>query len=288
MLFVNKLDRAGASLRESLLSVLSNQLHPRPVLLSLPVASFTPEVYQSGQPGIEGIVDIVKWQAFKWESPNDGSAPSDTSVQMGLPENMLAQDHPLLPALRTARTDLIDLLSIHSPEFMDEFLSIDAPDPYQALPAAQILPRLRELTARKEILPVFCGSALQHIGTKVLMDYSGELLASPMDVANPSQSTQGRGSVSILAWKVGWDKQKGWMTFVRVYAGKAHIFCIAICILNLLRDINSLNHAVQHCNSAKGTHLQAVIMLRLRAERGGLSALWFRGGHPWPKAHPDR
>lgn len=260
LLFVNKLDRAGASLRESLLSVLSNQLHPRPVLLSLPVASFNTDVYQSGQPGIEGIVDLVKWQAIRWESPNDAS---NSAVQTDLPENLLVPDHPLLPALKQARTDLIDLLSIHSAELMEEFLSLDADDPYLALPATQILPRLRELTARKEILPVFCGSALHHIGTKTLMDYIGELLASPADVDNVPQNTSKGGSVTLLAWKVGWDKQKGWMTFVRVYGGELRPFRLFYTILTYSRDINSLDYAIQHCNSTKGTHIKALAMLCL-------------------------
>jgi elongation factor G len=103
---------------------------------------------------------------------------------------------------------------------MDEFLDLDARNPYLAFPAEKIIPRLRELTARKEILPIFCGAALHHIGTKNLMDYVGELLASPIDVGDQSQVSNKRGFVNLLAWKVGWDKQKGWMTFVRVCAGE--------------------------------------------------------------------
>ena len=223
---MNKLDRAGASLRESILSVLSHQLHPRPLLLCLPVASFGSEAYRNGEPGIEGIVDIVKWRAFKWNISDGSSVPAESSVQMAPPEELLVQDHPLLPALVQARTSMLDLLSVHSPELMEELLSMDAPDPYLSFPSQSIVPHLRALTARKEILPVFCGAALSHIGTKNLMDYIGELLASPVDVGNQSPVAKRRDFVNILAWKVGWDKQKGWMTFVRVYAGKLCIHCV--------------------------------------------------------------
>lgn len=211
------MDRAGTSLRESLLSVLANQLHPRPILLCLPVASFDNSAYQSGQPGIEGIVDVVRWEASKWQTSADGSIEQE--VIKDAPEKLLAQDHPLLPCLKQARTDLIDTLSVHSPALLDEFLSVDAPDPYLALPAPTIIKHMRQLTLRREILPVLCGSALHHIGTKNLMDYIGELLASPADISDQSMEAQKRGFVSLLAWKVGWDKQKGWLTFVRVYAG---------------------------------------------------------------------
>ncbi|KAG8825265.1 Ribosome-releasing factor 2, mitochondrial [Serendipita sp. 400] len=218
LLFINKLDRAGSSLRDSLLSVLSHQLHPRPVLLCMPVASFNRAAYQSGEAGLEGIVDIVGWKASKWE-PSDDPNTINGNVETGSPEELLDVDHPLLPALKQARTDLIDLLSIQSPTLMEELLSIESEDPYTALPAETIMPHLRSLTLRKEILPVFCGAALKHMGTKNLMDYIGGLLASPLDVDAHATVNNRRGPVSILAWKVGWDKQKGWMTFVRVYGG---------------------------------------------------------------------
>ncbi|KAG2130273.1 hypothetical protein DEU56DRAFT_914903 [Suillus clintonianus] len=49
------------------------------------------------------------------------------------------------------------------------------------------------------------------------MNYVGKLLASPMDVRLASESAD--GSLCLLAWKVSWDKRKGWMTFVCVYSG---------------------------------------------------------------------
>ncbi|CAG7848607.1 Ribosome-releasing factor 2, mitochondrial {ECO:0000255/HAMAP-Rule:MF_03059} Short=RRF2mt {ECO:0000255/HAMAP-Rule:MF_03059}; AltName: Full=Elongation factor G 2, mitochondrial {ECO:0000255/HAMAP-Rule:MF_03059}; Short=EF-G2mt {ECO:0000255/HAMAP-Rule:MF_03059}; Short=mEF-G 2 {ECO:0000255/HAMAP-Rule:MF_03059}; Flags: Precursor [Serendipita indica DSM 11827] len=216
LLFINKLDRAGSSLRNSILSVLSNHLHPRPTLLCLPVASFDTTLYQTGDSGLEGIVDIVRWRAFKWNTID--AELMQEEVITGTPEELLSQNHPLLPEIKQARTDLIDLLSVHSPELMDEFLSLDTSDPYLTLPSTSIVPHLRQLTLRKEILPVFCGAALRHIGTKNLMDYIGDLLASPVDV-NTAKAPAKRGFVNVLAWKVGWDKQKGWMTFVRVYGG---------------------------------------------------------------------
>lgn len=82
-----------------------------------------------------------------------------------------------------------------------------------------ILPRLREMTLRQAVLPVLCGSALNHIGTDILLDYVGHLLAGPLDIL-PSASQQiPHQAVQLLAWKVGWDKRLGWMTYVRVYSG---------------------------------------------------------------------
>lgn len=179
---------------------------------------------------MEGIVDIVQWKAHQWlESENFSGESSDPST-VGTPETLLGGDHPLLPVLKEARTSLIDQLSVNSSDFMEEFLSLEAQDPYLSFPPSKILPHLRNLTLQKDILPVFSGSALQHIGTKVLMDYIGELLASPLDTKGTMESDKRGGGVSVLAWKVGWDRQKGWMTFVRVYSGEeigTHVFSSA-------------------------------------------------------------
>ena len=47
-------------------SILDNQLHPNPMVITLPIASFNPQVYTSGEPGIEGFVDLAKWNIWKW------------------------------------------------------------------------------------------------------------------------------------------------------------------------------------------------------------------------------
>ena len=66
---------------------------------------------------------------------------------------------------------------------------------------------------------MLCGSAVKHIGTEIVMDYAGELLASPQDVTLEVGTSRSQTPVQLLAWKVSWDKRRGWMTFVRVYSG---------------------------------------------------------------------
>ncbi|KDQ20716.1 hypothetical protein BOTBODRAFT_101128 [Botryobasidium botryosum FD-172 SS1] len=219
LIFMNKLDRPGASLRSSILSALSHRLHPNPALLTLPVASFDPEGYAHAEPGIQGVVDLVKWEIWKFEDgestriqlPNSEEALKNTDI---LPEN-----HPLLPHLLPARIALIDNLSNYSPDLLSSIMDLPAePSPYLALPPSAIISSLRELTLKKEILPILCGSALRHVGTEILMDYVGALLANPLDVAESNLPVTASG-VQLLAWKVMWDKRKGWMTFVRVYSG---------------------------------------------------------------------
>lgn len=227
VLFLNKMDRTGSSFRASVQSLLNYRLHPKPMVLTLPVASFDPRSYASAEPGIEGLVDLVRWELWKWE--NQGSEGEASFTRTRLPStaseleksNILPAGHPLMKELVPSRMTLLENLSMFSEELMDELLSLDASS-YISLDAARIIPALRSATLRNDVLPVLCGSATKHIGTDLVLDYAGLLLASPLDAVN-SLSTTSSDNLQMLAWKVTWDKRRGWMTFVRIYSGEAGI-----------------------------------------------------------------
>jgi elongation factor G len=108
-----------------------------------------------------------------------------------------------------------------SSEFMEHLLELPAhPSAYLSVTPSTIFPFLRSATLNSDILPVLCGSAIKHIGTETIMDYAGELLASPLDVSPEAGTPQ--APVRLLAWKVSWDRKRGWMTFVRVYSGSCY------------------------------------------------------------------
>jgi elongation factor G len=193
-----------------------------PVALTLPIASFNPQDYSRGEPGIQGIVDLVKWELWRWSL--DGSLSRHTlptSVEGIRESQLLPPTHPLIPHLIPARTALLESLAMLSSDFMEHLLELPAhPSAYLSVTASTILPLLRSATLKSDILPVMCGSAAKHIGTEIIMDYVGELLASPLDVSLEAGTSQ--TPIRLLAWKVSWDKRRGWMTFVRVYSGSSY------------------------------------------------------------------
>ncbi|EIN10425.1 P-loop containing nucleoside triphosphate hydrolase protein [Punctularia strigosozonata HHB-11173 SS5] len=219
MVFLNKLDRTGASFRQSLLSVLSHRLHPKPMPLVLPVASNKTEDYSHAEPGIQGLVDLVKWEMWNWdEAGNSSRVPLPQNVEGFFNSGILPSSHPMLSELVAARTALLENLSMFSEELMEHLLELPAePSAYLSVPSSKIMPYLRRATLNNEILPVLCGSAMKHIGTELVLDYAGELFASPLSIAHDKQTNN--APVRALAWKVVWDKRKGWMTFIRVYSG---------------------------------------------------------------------
>ena len=222
-MFLNKLDRPGASFKASLSSLLSHRLHPHPLALVLPVASFDPRHYEQAEPGIEGLVDLVKWEVWKWGQ--DGTMtrhplPRDSTDLDDL--DFIPSPHPLLAHLLPARTQLLENLAMFSEELMDQLLNLaSTPASYLHIDSSSIIPHLRRATLNGQVLPVLCGSAMKDIGTNLVMDYVGELLAGPTDVSYDSQAKN--PPVRLLAWKVSWDKKRGWMTFVRVYSGAFEI-----------------------------------------------------------------
>lgn len=211
------MDRPGASFKSALSSILSNRLHPQPLPLVLPIASFNPSAYQQAEPGVQGLVDLVKWELWRWNGEGEHSVEALPRTLEGVTA-AFQYNHPIPPHLVTARTQLLDNLSMHSEELMDTLLGLpSAPDAYLGVESAQILPCLRQASLQNAILPIVCGSAIRHIGTELVLDYAGELFASPLDVPHDPQNPS--APLRLLAWKVNWDPRRGWMTFVRVYSG---------------------------------------------------------------------
>jgi elongation factor G len=220
LMFLNKLDRPGASFKSSLLSLMAHRLHPKPMPLTLPIASFNPEDYRRAEPGVEGLVDLVKWEVWKWDGQEKPTRhPLPESPESILASGIFPESHPIIPHLFSSRVALLENLAMFTEPLMEQLLEADSAETgYTDVKAATILPYLRKATISNEILPVLCGSAMKNIGTELVLDYVGELLASPKDVSIDLQPAD--KPLLMLAWKVAWDKRKGWMTFVRVYSGK--------------------------------------------------------------------
>ncbi|KAK0468206.1 translation elongation factor 2, partial [Desarmillaria tabescens] len=220
LVFLNKLDRPGASFSASLSSILTHRLHPLPVALTLPIASFEPADYARAEPGIQGLVDLVKWEIWKWDENGQVTRhPLPRSMEEFQAFDILPPSHPLLSELVPARMALLDNLSNFSEPLMEKLIGLPSdPMAYAGIESDEIMPHLRQTSISNEILPVLCGSAVKNIGTDLVMDYIGELFASPLDVLRGAPPPV-NAPVRVLAWKVGWDKKKGWLTFVRVYSG---------------------------------------------------------------------
>lgn len=190
LLFVNKMDRVGANFSHSIQSTI-RKMHKRPLVLQLPV-------YKDGGDGLEGVVDVL------------GDAPLSTPTAV-LEERVRAREC-LIEALCEVDSDLLDI-----------YLGVED---YAKVSDADIHSALRRNVLTGDVLPVLCGSALKNVSVESVLDSIITFLPSPLDVP-PTPTTAG-SSVSLttpnvsalaMAFKVVHDSRKGWLTWVRVYAG---------------------------------------------------------------------
>ncbi|SPO21882.1 related to MEF2 - translation elongation factor, mitochondrial [Ustilago trichophora] len=241
ILFINKLDRMGSSVAQSLRSVIRSGMHQRPLLLQLPIP-----VKGKDEPGIEGLVDLVEIQALTFT----GKAGEVVT------RSPLTEAHEMYAEAKEARHALVECLASLDDRLLEELFSLPTgsnEEPHSKMPSASVRQAIRRQTLAGTILPVLCGSAAKNVGVQPLLDAIGDFLPSPADkpgvtgtVASkaaaattkasksdkeqPAEASSGKEvSISLndkrttaLAFKVVHDKRRGPTTFVRVYSGTLH------------------------------------------------------------------
>ena len=121
------------------------------------------------------------------------------------------------------RSTLIEALGDFSDDIAEKYLE------GEEVSAEEIYPVLREATLRRDITPVFCGSAYKNKGVQVLLNGVERYLPTPPDVENSAfDLDNNEAKVKLLpkkdlplvslAFKLE-DGKYGQLTYVRVYQG---------------------------------------------------------------------
>lgn len=202
MVFVNKMDRPGASF-DRCLDSLKRRLNANPVPVCVPLENGT-------------ILDLIREQLLTFSGDN-----GEHVTPGPVPE--LEQD-----TLRRHRETLLIAAAEADPS-LEEAVLEEAPIAPEALWAA-----LRKATLAGKIQPIFGGSALRNWGVQPLLDGVLELLPAPLDRpatlarrATPAADGEldefvemdPNGPLAALAFKVQlWEGRRH--VFVRIYRGK--------------------------------------------------------------------
>ena len=217
MVFINKLDREGATL-ERALETLSARFHTRPLLTQLPLG-FGPE--------FSGHIDLIDLKAVR--PSDDGHTVLEEAV-----ENT--------GAVAKARDELAAALCDLDEPFLKAALG-DAP-----LLPADFHAALRRVTVeRRNGVVCLLGSSLKNKGIPALMDAIVHYLPSPIDRPSaPAVRVKDGAPVSVpladergapfvaLAFKVIHDPQRGLITYFRVYSGTIRA---GQAVLNTTRNV---------------------------------------------------
>ncbi|KAL2136727.1 hypothetical protein VTI74DRAFT_1768 [Chaetomium olivicolor] len=221
LLFVNKLDRDGASFRRSVQEVTS-RLRTWPLLCQIPW-------WQKDD--FVGVIDVIHQHGFKFASANGGM----TVVS----KDSLTKDNPALrEEMERARLRLVETLSENDDEIMEEFLELE-----KDVPSGSIKRAIRRviLDGEAKFTPVFAGASLRNIGVQPLLDAVIDYLPSPADrppleimgakaqnlAQLLEQKVKKKGHhlseppIGALAhvFKVVDDPRRGMMSWLRVYHG---------------------------------------------------------------------
>ncbi len=207
--FINKMDREGADF-DGTFNEIRERLEANPVAIQVPAGAGPPHV----QEAFRGVIDLVEMQFLTFDQEKLGAE----LTRQPIPEDL--QDLADL-----WRGELLEKLFEFSNEIAELFLE------HAPVPAELIRRVLREATLMRLVVPVLCGSALDHIGIQPLLDAVTYYLPSPADKppvegVNPKKrAAKEIRKPSIdepfcgLVFKIDADKH-GDLHYVRVYSGE--------------------------------------------------------------------
>ena len=204
MVFVNKMDRAGADFFR-VVDQIKTRLGSTPVPLQVPIGS---------EDTFKGVVDLLSMKAIIWD---------EESMGMKFDTQEIPAD--LLDKATKLREQLLETAAEASEELMDEYLNNGD------LPLEKIIDGLRIRTLSNEIVLAMCGTAFKNKGVQAMLDAVINFMPSPLDVPaitgildDKDETTAERKSsddepFSSLAFKIATDPFVGSLTFFRVYSG---------------------------------------------------------------------
>jgi elongation factor G len=200
--FINKMDRTGADF-QGCLRMMVDRLKTNPLPIQLPMGK---------EEDFQGVIDLIKMKAIIYDSRSLG----DHYDVLDIPEDYLKE-------ASQQREFLIERLAERDDFLMEKF--VDG----QEVSESELKRTLREVTLRREGIPVLCGAAFRNKGVQPLLDAIVDYLPSPLDVP-PVKGMDLRGQelsfsannghpLSALAFKIMNDPYTGQLTFFRIYSG---------------------------------------------------------------------
>ncbi|KFZ27788.1 elongation factor G [Pseudidiomarina atlantica] len=202
MVFVNKMDRAGADFMR-VVGQIKSRLNAIPVPIHLNIGA---------EDEFKGVVDLIKMKAINWNEEDSGM----TFTYEEIPAELQDQAEEL-------HAELIEAAAEANEELMNKYLEEGE------LTEAEIKQGLRERTLNNEIVLCLCGSAFKNKGVQAVLDAVIEYLPSPTEVkairgiledeSEGVRKSDDAEPFSALAFKIATDPFVGTLTFLRVYSG---------------------------------------------------------------------
>ncbi|EME45315.1 hypothetical protein DOTSEDRAFT_71143 [Dothistroma septosporum NZE10] len=248
IIFVNKLDRDGAAFARTVTEI-GACLGTWPAVCGIP--------WWTVDGKLQGVGDVVGLRGLKYPEGGDGR-----DIEVSDLRKLAHIDAGLAEELRKARIALVERLSEHDDEMVDNYLEAD--EDHLSISPTNILASLRRcvLQCPQQVSPVYAGASFRNIGVQPLLDAVVDLLPSPEERPDPevrfgastkgglgaflagdlkpdAPPSEGKNSTKALnktqaqlslqkleacalAFKVVADAKRGVLVYVRVYSGAIH------------------------------------------------------------------
>jgi len=204
MVFVNKMDRAGANF-ENVIKQLRDRLGCNAVPIQMTIGA---------EEDFKGVIDLIKQKAIIWNEDDMGMTFEYADIPADLEDKVAEMREYMVEAAAEANEDLMT-------KYLEE----------GELSEEEIKQGIRIRTLANEIVPIMGGSAFKNKGVQAVLDAVIEYLPSPTEVkAIEGTLEDGETPVirksddnepfSALAFKIATDPFVGTLTFFRVYSGK--------------------------------------------------------------------
>jgi elongation factor G len=202
--FVNKMDRAGADFSRTV-DMMVEKLRANPLVIQLPLGR---------ESNFKGVIDLVENKAWAWDTDDQDSEFSETSIPVGMKNEVDAARERLLEKLAETDEELLELY-------------LESGD----LPVDKMKQAIRELTLSNKSTPVLCGSAFKNKGVRHLLDAIVDYLPSPVDIGvvtghsvdgseEVERALTNKAPFTALVFKIASDPYVGQLVYVRVYSGR--------------------------------------------------------------------
>ena len=202
MVFVNKMDRAGADFLR-VVGQIKTRLAATPVPIHLNIGA---------EDNFKGVVDLIKMKAINWNEEDQGMTFTYEEIPAELKDKAEEMHNDLVEAAAEANEELMN-------KYLEE----------GELTEAEIKAGLRQRTLNNEIILCLCGSAFKNKGVQAMLDAVIEYLPSPTEVkairgiledeSEGVRKSSDDEPFSALAFKIATDPFVGTLTFLRVYSG---------------------------------------------------------------------
>lgn len=208
VIFVNKMDRAGASFLRAVADV-EKKFAVKCVPIELPIGEAE---------HFEGIIDLFRMRALYFDAASEGAVISEKEI----PES-------LLPQAKEYRDKMVEEIAAEDEELTELFLE------GKEIDEEKLKGALHRACIERKLFPVLLGSSRHNQGVQPLLDAVVDLLPSPLEAKPPvaiRMKKKEEEKVNVpcdvsshplaLVFKIKNDKDMGAMSFVRVYSGVFH------------------------------------------------------------------